>query len=691
MNATMISTSPLLPWPLLAPLLAVAGIAMLLAALRGARGGVLRVAAGLVLAVALINPSLVREKRDPIRDIAVIAVDRSQSQSLGKRTGRTDAALADLKQKMAAFPDLETRVVTVGEDSDVTGQTDVFGPLEQAMADIPRSRMAGIVLLSDGEVHDVPVQPNELASAGPFHTLLSGERNERDRRITIVSAPAYGIVGKSVDVTLRVDDTPGINAASAAVTYIQDGGAPTTVDVPVGKDFQIDLPLDHEGRSIATFDAAPVEGELTLANNRTAVAINAVRDRLKVLLVSGEPYPGERTWRNLLKADPSVDLVHFTILRPPEKQDMIPVKELSLIAFPIKELFEVKLKQFDLIIFDRYKQMGILPQRYYENIAQYVRDGGALLDASGPALTDPMSLFYTPVGDVLPSNPVGDDVGRFQPTVTALGRRHPVTALLPGDAGGKPSWGSWFRQVDVAPKSTDPNDTAVVMAGSQGKPLLLLSHVGQGRVAQLTSDQIWLWSRGYDGGGPQAELLRRLAHWLMKEPALEENDLRARVDGATMTVDRVSLIPGGPDVTVTAPSGATETVKLADKGAGVDSGTVPAKETGVYTVSDGKKTIYAIAGALDSPEFRDVLTTEEKLKPVAEATGGGIHWLAEYPSIDVRRVPAGRSMNGSSWIGLRANGQYTVSGVDQTPLLPPIAVLVLAVAALLWGWRREGK
>ena len=692
MNATVLSTAPLIPWSLLGPLLAIAALPLLLALARGARGAWLRLAAALALAAVLINPALVREKREPIRDVAVIAVDRSESQGLGDRTERTDAALAALKTKLAAFPDLDTRVITLGQNSNATGETDVFAPLAEAMGDLPRGRLAGTILLTDGEVHDVPAHPGQLADAGPFQTLLSGRHDERDRKLTIVSSPAYGIVGKTVQVTIRIEDTPGIGEDSAAVTMSQDGGDAQTLDVPVGKDFVVDVPLAHEGRSIVEFEAAAVAGELTLTNNTAAVAINAVRDRLKVLLVSGEPYPGERTWRNLLKADPSVDLVHFTILRPPEKQDMTPVRELSLIAFPIKELFEVKLKQFDLIIFDRYEQRGILPQAYYQNIVDYVRGGGALLDASGPVLSHPMSLFYSPLGEILPAVPGEPLAGKFKPRVTQVGHRHPVTAGLTGDAASgdktaQPSWGNWFRQTDVQVKS----DAATVMSGINDRPLLVLGHVGNGRVAELTSDQIWLWSRGYEGGGPHAELMKRLAHWLMKEPALDESALRARVEASRLVVERVSLEPGGPPVVVTAPSGKMETLKLTDDGTGLESATTDAKEIGVYRASDGKRTAFAIAGSLDAPEFRDVLTTEARLKPVAEATGGSVHWLADDPGIDVRRVPAGRAMSGGSWIGLRQNGGYTVSGIDQAPLLPPLAVLAVILAALVWAWRREGK
>ena len=281
-----------------------------------------------------------------------------------------------------------------------------------------------------------------------------------------------------------------------------------------------------------------------------------MRDRLRVLLVTGEPHPGERVWRNILKSDPSVDLVHFTILRPPEKQDGTPIRELSLIAFPIRELFDAKLDDFDLIIFDRYSRRGVIPEAYLENIARYVRNGGALLEAAGPNFGTPMSLSRTPLGAILPAEPTGDVYEEgFKPQVTALGRRHPVTADLPGAGprGGEPSWGRWFRQVDAR-----AHRGVTVMTGDRGEPLLVLDRVGKGRVAQLLSDEMWLWARGFEGGGPQAELLRRLAYWLMKEPDLEENDLRAAVDGDRLVVTRQSLEPDDRPVTVTAPDGSKQ-------------------------------------------------------------------------------------------------------------------------------------
>ncbi|WP_391349063.1 hypothetical protein [Azospirillum sp. A23] len=696
LSGVSVALAPLLPWPVLGALIGFALLVVLIAAVRRARGTWLRLLAVAVLALALINPSLVQEKRDPIKDVAVVVIDDSPSQAIGDRRARTERAADQLTERLKRFNDLEVRVVRSAEGGETGGtinETHLFDALNRAMADVPRRRMAGAVFITDGQVHDVPQVPGKLADIGPIHTLLTGDRDEGDRRIAIVQAPNYGLVGKPVELTIRVDDMPGRQSDDAAVTLRQDGGAPSTIRVPVGRDVRVDLPITHGGQNVLELEVEPAKQELTLANNRAAVVVNGVRDRLRVLLVSGEPHAGERTWRNLLKADPAVDLVHFTILRPPEKQDGTPIRELSLIAFPIRELFEVKLDEFDLIIFDRYRRRGVLPQMYLENIADYVRKGGALLETSGQGYAGPLSLYRTPLGSILPAAPSGQTVDSpFLPTVTDVGRRHPVTAGLPGDRlDAAPSWGRWFHQVDVT-----PNSGTVVMQGAGNRPLLVLDRVGKGRVAQLASDQIWLWSRGFEGGGPQAELLRRLAHWLMKEPELEENDLRAHVDGNRITVERRSLTPDPRSVTITDPSDRTSTLQLTDDRTGRAIATVTAAAPGIYRISDGERTTLAVVGAVNTPELADVRSTGDRMQPVAEATGGGIHWVTDTdsgpnPGIDVRRTQPDRSQTGSGWIGLRANGDYTVTGVTDVPLLPVGAVLALVLGGLLMAWRREGR
>jgi hypothetical protein len=694
---TTLALTPLLPWPMLAPVLVLALVLVGYAFFRRSRGAWWRLAGFSMLALALANPSMVSEKRAPIRDVATVVVDQSPSQALGDRTARTERALAELRTKLGALPDLDLRVVRVGGLGDGSGagavtETRLFEALDRAVADVPPGRRAGAILITDGQVHDIPTDPKAALAYGPVHTLLSGDHDEADRRLEIVEAPSFGLVGKSVTLTYRVDDQPKPQSAMALVTVRQDGGPPRRLAVPVGRDVTLDVALSHAGQNVLELSVEPAQRELTLANNRAGVVINAVRDRLRVLLVSGEPYTGERTWRNILKADPAVDLVHFTILRPPEKQDATPIRELALIAFPIRELFEIKLAEFDLVIFDRYRQRGVLPPAYLDNIAHYVDNGGALLEAGGFGLGTSLGLPGTALGDVLPGEPSGRVIDQpFKPTVTPLGRRHPVTAGLPGDdqAGGPPAWGRWLHQTELtAVRGT------VVMTGAQERPLLILDRVGKGRVAQLASDQIWLWSRGFEGGGPQAELLRRLAHWLMKEPELEENDLRASVEGNRITIERRSLQEETRPVQWVSPSDETQTVTLKSDGAGAARAVVTAPEPGLYRLSDGEHQAVALVGGVDVPELDDMRTTPDRLAGIARATGGGILWLADLDhqagGLVVRRSRPDRDASGPGWIGLRANGASVLVGVTDTPLLPSVLVLILALGAFLAAWRREG-
>ncbi len=689
-----IAAAPLLPW---AAIIAFAVLALLLLAFgfwRRVRGAFWRLAAFAVLLTILVNPSLIEEQRQPQRDVAAVVVDDSPSMRIGERRRYAEEALRHVTQRLEQFKDLDVRVVHAGAPDPNAGLADngtqLYTALTRALADVPRQRIAGAVMITDGEVHDLP-PPEQLALGAPIHALLTGKPGEADRRLVIKDAPSFGLVGKELQVTVRVEDLPGGNAGGQArITMRKDGGQPVSRLAAVGRDVPLSLGIDHGGPNVFEFEVEPGPQELTLDNNRAALIINGVRDRLKVLLVSGEPHQGERTWRNILKSDPSVDLIHFTILRPPEKQDGTPIRELSLIAFPIRELFDVKIDEFDLIIFDRYRRRTILPATYLENIARYVRKGGALLEAAGPTFGTPLSLYRTPLGAVLPAEPTGNVFEEgYHPRVTELGHRHPVTTELPGDAAdGKspPKWGRWFRHVDA-----EPHRGTTVMSGLNDRPLLVLNREGEGRVAQLLSDEMWLWTRGFEGGGPQAELLRRVVYWLMKEPDLEENDLRAHVDGNRLVVTRQSLEKDERPVQVTGPDGQLQTLTLAPQTGGRSTGSLAIAESGLYRVTDGTRTTLAAAGALNPIELADVRTTDEKLKPIAQATGGGVFWVGPGTLPDLRRVAPERSASGHNWLGLRANGDYIVTGVKELPLFPAVLALLLGLGTFVGAWRREGR
>ncbi len=688
-----IAWSPLLPSTVMIALGVATLLVLLLVLWRRAPGAWWRVLGAGVLLLALANPSLIEEERDPLDDIALIVVDESPSQRVEPRPEQNQAALAHLTETLEGISDLDTRVVRVaggglGEDQQGTR---LFSALRQALSTVPRQRVGGVIVVSDGQIHDVPDNLDALGFDAPIHLLLTGREEERDRRIVITHAPRFGIVGRELTLKFQVDALPDRDSREpVVVTLRQDGGPPRILQVPTGVEQEVTFGLKRRGGSIIELEAEAGPEELTLINNRTAVEVNGVRDRLRVLLVSGEPHGGERAWRNILKSDPSVDLVHFTILRPPEKQDGTPIRELSLIAFPTRELFEVKLDEFDLIIFDRYRRRGVLPTIYLDNIARYVEKGGALLEAVGPTFATPLSLYRTPLGRILPAEPSGNIFEEgFRPALTELGRRHPVTAALPGsDDGpnGGPSWGRWFRQIDVYPAAG-----ATVMNGIGGRPLLILERVGEGRVAQIMSDHMWLWSRGFEGGGPQAELLRRVAHWLMKEPDLEEEDLRATVNGNRLEVQRRSLDLDLPPIRVTLPSGAVEQLTLQAGPDGKSVAVMEVTESGLYRASDGERTALAAVGPLNPAEFEDLRATAERLEPLVDESGGAVVKLAAQGLPDLRRVKPGRDRHGRDWIGLQANGGYVVTGVAQAPLLPAILVLLLTIGGIMMAWWREGR
>ena len=672
---------PALPWWALGLLAALCVLTLVPAVWRRARGALWRALAFAVLLAWLAGPRLVRESRDTLPDIGLLVIDRSASMQVGDRTRLAEAARVQLQAQAARMPDLELRTIEVPEAGH--DGTALFAAMGRALADIPRTRLAGVLAVTDGQVHDLP----DPALPAPLHVLIPASGEETDRRLRIIEAPSFGLVGKSVTVRLAVDDLGVARPAGTARLVIRrDGEAPDVRAVPVGQETSVEVPIPRAGPIIVELQADALPGEVSTLNNRAVLSINGVRDRLRVLLVSGEPHQGERTWRRLLKADPAVDLVHFTILRPPDRDDMTPLNELALIAFPVRELFQVKIREFDLIILDRFQNRGILPPLYLRNIADYVRAGGGLLLSAGPEFTGATSLAPTAVGGVLPARPGPVVEGAFRPQVTALGARHPVTENLPGAPGGSgPEWGSWYRY--VAPLSTT---APPVMATPDGSPLLILDRVGEGRVALLLSDQIWLWSRGHQGGGPQAELLRRIAHWLMKETALDEEALRATIEDGTLRVERRTMEEGPPgQVTVISPGGATVAAPLVAGLPGHSTASMPAAEPGVYQVSDGAHVTYTAATVANPREIADLRATATVLQPVARASGGSVRFIAAGVP-ELRRTEPGREASGSGWVGLPRRRDHVVTGLDAVPLLPPWAALPLLLALVVVAWRKEG-
>jgi hypothetical protein len=653
------------------------------------RGALVRSIALALFVLALANPSFTREDRDPIPSVAAVIVDKSPSQQFGDRMAQTEAARAALVNRLKHIPGLDVRVAEAGQSDGENDGTKLFSALSATLADVPPDRVAGAILITDGRVHDVPADAATLGFAAPVHALITGHKDEIDRRVVLTKTPRFGIVGQSQTIGFRVEDH-GAKVGAAEVIVRRDGDVIDKRVVTVHTDVSLNVQIPHAGPNIVEVEAAPLPGELTQVNNRAVVSIDGVRDKLRVLLVSGEPHAGERTWRNLLKSDASVDLVHFTILRPPEKQDGTPINELSLIAFPTRELFQQKIAEFQLIIFDRYARQGVLPMIYFDNIAKYVRDGGAVLVAAGPDYASPTSIWRTPLDAILPAEPTGDVTEQpYFATLTDAGRKHPVTRGLDGSDSNPPHWSRFFRLVN-----TKPSNGSTVMQGADGKPLLILAHEGEGRVALLLSDHIWLWARGYEGGGPHLDLLRRLSHWLMKQPDLEEEALRLVVHGRDITVQRQTMADSVSDVTLTSPTGAQRTLKLQAVEPGLWRAQVTANELGLWRATDGKLTALSNVGPANPREFTDVTSTTDVLKTIVGATGGSARRIDNNGQLEMPRVVPVRtatSFSGDDWIGLKMRDVSVVRGIGVLPVFSGLIGLLLLIGTLAATWAREGR
>jgi len=686
-----LSFEPLLSWGWIAAILVPVLLLVAAGLFLRQRGAMLRLAALAALALALVNPVLLDEQRDPLQSVVAVVVDRSQSQDIGDRSETTDQALAELQQRLARFAQFDVRVVEAGraDAADDRTQTRLFGALEGAFRDVPPSRVAGSIMITDGQVHDVPAKAEDFGA--PLHVLVTGDADERDRRIRFEKAPRFGIVGRPVELTYRVIATDGEQGA-VDVQVLVNGERVSVERAIVGQEMSLDLVIPNAGRNIVELAIETAPDEITDTNNRTIAILDGIRENLRVLLVSGEPHAGERTWRNLLKSDASVDLVHFTILRPPEKQDGTPINELSLIAFPTRELFVERINDFDLIIFDRYQHRDVLPILYYDYIAEYVENGGALLVAAGPEYAGNQSISRTPLMAALPALPTGNVIEQgFYPRLTDTGERHPVTRGLEGSASEPPQWSRWFRLIDIGQP-----DGEVVMNGPDERPLLVLNRKGEGRVGMLLSDQGWLWARGFEGGGPHVSLYRRIAHWLMKEPELEEERLTAAGRGMTLEIARQTMEDAPGPATVISPSGQTINVTLESSSPGVFTGSVETDEIGLYQVGNGDLTALAHVGPINAPEFQDTVSTTEVLRATAEASGGSVRRLASTLTGGVGvpgivPVRAGGEASGRDWIGLRTTNDSVLRSVSRVPLFAGFFGLALLLMALGSMWYREGR
>ena len=655
---------------------------------------ILRVIGVGALCAALLNPQTIVEEREPLNDVVLVLVDKSQSMSVGGRAEQLKTTQERLMARLNELNNLET--VTASIKADASG-TQLTAALIDELTDLPRSRLAGIIALTDGQVHDLPDDVSGIIPEGvPFHALIIGDDAARDRRIRAVRAAKFGLVGEEADFSMIVDD-PGHEGETALIRIRLNGELKGRFPVTIGETVDLPLIIERRGRNTVELEVDAAPNELTLSNNSFISEISGIRDRLRVLLVTGEPHRGGRAWRNLLKSDPGVDLVQFTILTNPglKNTNVRTAEELSLIAFPRDQLFLEKLYEFDLVIFDKFRRRSgptrrgrrtpILPAIYLREVANYVEDGGALLMATGEAFTTEESLYRSQLAGVLPIRPTNELIdGRFIPELTDAGKRHPITAGL---TGGQASWGPWYRIIESEVVGGD-----TLMSGPAGEPLLVIDRVKDGRVATLLSDQAWLWSKGHEGGGPYNELFRRVAHWLMGEPELEAERLDVQVENESLKIERFSIRDSAGPVKITAPDGSVQSVTLNKVSDGYYQAVIPSKGQGAYKLDDGDVSTIAAVGSLNPIEFAELLPSTDILKPLTDVSGGSLLLARPEAALPrLRQVSFGANRSNNNEISLVKRGEYEVRESRRTPFLPPLAYFLLFILCMGGAWYQEGK
>ncbi|MFN8694398.1 MAG: hypothetical protein ACK5XX_08355 [Holosporales bacterium] len=562
----------------------------------------------LVCLLLLLNPARLREERAAVPDTLLLLRDTTLSNQLGERPASTEAAIAAVKQ-WAAAQNIEVREqsLTGSERAGVTPET------------------SAVVVVGDG--HHLEA----LAASGvPVSVLLTDDPARPDAAPRLLEAPGFGLVGQAPTVRIFLNEPGTLRVVSAA-------GAET--QTLTAGEHSLTLPPLVAGANVFYLQQDTLPGEVIANNNAFSFVINGVRERLKVLLVSGFPHPGTRVWRDVLLRDPAVDLVHFTILRRPESVDAARRDELSLIPFPVDELFGARLRNFDIVILDQYNQRGLLADAYLYNIAEFSRNGGALLLVTGAEFSGSASLAASPLAAVLPLRPLqgaavpqqlmrAGDIALAQPPLK-LTARGAIPAAL--------------NNMSISVYTAD--EQQIIAVEDAKKP--------SGRVAHINSGGLWQSGRIPAEQQQYYALLQRLTQWLLRYPGTESSPAR-------LTLSPEGLVASG--VTLWTPSGSE-----AIEGGTITRVTPP---PGVYAVTTSDGIVSGAVNWTDAKETNSIEIDIKAVEAVTDETGGTVKIMPQIVT-DLPHSPRRHTR---------------LLGQQQQAVLPPLLAACLGLSFFLLSW-----
>ncbi|HTT72130.1 MAG TPA: glutamine amidotransferase [Anaeromyxobacteraceae bacterium] len=709
------------PWPRwLLALLVLAAALSVLVAWRGLRGETrpgrrallvaLRTVAALLALFLLLEPALRLLQTARVKNRLAVLVDASRSMHFPVEPGgrsRAEAASAFIGRNRAALEALGDRVTldwyTFERDvapadpgalarglSARGGRTDLMGALKAVAAGGGTGRkLAGALVISDGADNAAlaeglsPAARAELKALGvPVTAVALGAGSPKDLAVDRVAVDDFAFVRNTVTVEVTLS-ARGFGREEVPVVLRREGAvvARAKVKLEPGKE-RYTVPLAFAPDTIGTFVftvAVPVyPGEAVAENNTRSFVLRVIRDRVRVLLVAGRPSWDERFLRSLLKQDPNVDLISFFILRTgtntPGPQD-----ELSLIPFPVPEIFGEQLRTFDAVIFvdfayQPYRSLDI--ERYLPALSAYVRNGGAFAMVGGEQSFGEGHYGETPLAEILPVDaPDGLAMATetVRPRLTPEGRRHPVTSLASGEGPNEAAWSvlpplpDLNRTRPLAPSSgaTVLLEAPSVLVDGRAAPVVAVREVGSGRTLAVTTDSSWFWGflAAEEGGTNHAyqRFWNNALRWLVRDPALTpvqvEPDRPAVEPGEPVGLSvsvrapdygpgagapvKAELVdedghPGPPAEAVAGPDGVAH-LELTPPGPGAykvvarsrpSCGAAPCPADAPVVEATG-----AVAVRAAGPEDLDAAPRPELLRAVAEATGGAFSSGDRLPEV----------------------------------------------------------